>query len=191
VIDDRDRHPVATYNLPVFNYGVSIGASWKGIDLSMNWQGAAGVYNSYDEVFTEVAPFVGGVVLDMYQDRWHTANVYDDPWNPSTQWIEGKYPATRRPFNTGTTGIHNTSYIRLKSMEIGYTLPKQWLDYASVRDLRVYVNAYNLLTITGNKDLDPERPGRRGSFNNGGDTGLLFYNYPISRTFNIGATIKF
>ena len=49
----------------------------KGIDLSMNWQGAAGVYNSYNEVFTEVGPFNGGAVLDMYKDRWHTVNVND------------------------------------------------------------------------------------------------------------------
>lgn len=70
-----------------------MGASWKGIDLSMNWQGAAGVYNSYNEVFTEVGPFNGGAVLDMYKDRWHTVNVNDDPWNPNTQWVEGLYPA--------------------------------------------------------------------------------------------------
>lgn len=191
VIDDKDKHPVATYNLPVFNYGVTMGAEWKGIDLSMNWQGAAGVYNSYDEVFTEVGPFNGGAVLDIYTDRWHTVNATDDPWNPNTQWVSGLYPATGHSFNTGSTGIKNTSYIRLKTLELGYTLPKTWLAKVGVRNLRVYVNAYNLLTFTGLDNIDPERPGRQGGANNNRDEGILFYNYPVNRTFNIGATLKF
>lgn len=191
VIDDKDKHPVATYNLPVFNYGITMGAEWKGIDLSMNWQGAAGVYNSYDEVFTEVGPFNGGAVLDIYTDRWHTVNATDDPWNPNTQWVSGLYPATGHSFNTGSTGIKNTSYIRLKTLELGYTLPKTWLAKVGVRNLRVYVNAYNLLTFTGLDNIDPERPGRQGGANNNRDEGILFYNYPVNRTFNIGATLKF
>lgn len=191
VVNDNDRHPMATYNLPVFNYGITMGAEWKGIDLSMNWQGAAGVYNSYDEVFTEVGPFNGGAVLDIYTDRWHTVNATDDPWNPNTQWVSGLYPATGHSFSTGSTGIKNTSYIRLKTLELGYTLPKTWLVKAGIKNLRIYVNAYNLLTFTGLDNIDPERPGRQGGANNNRDEGILFYNYPVNRTFNIGATLKF
>lgn len=191
VIDDNDRHPVATYNLPVFNYGFTFGASWKGIDLATTWQGAANVYNKYDEVFTEVGPFNGGASLDYYTDRWHTVNVTDDPWNPHTQWIEGYYPATGHSFNTGTTGIHNCSYLRLKTLEIGYTFPQKWLRFVGAKDFRVYFNAYNLWTISGLKNMDPERPGRSGGSNNNRDEGILFYNYPVNRTFNIGATLKF
>jgi TonB-linked SusC/RagA family outer membrane protein len=191
VIDGNDKHPVANYNLPVFNFGLTLGASWKGVDLAMNWAGSAGVYNQYDEVFAQVFPFSGGALLDIYKDRWHTVNLDDDPWNPTTQWIEGKYPATGHGFNTGTTGIHNTSFIRLKTLEVGYTLPTSWLEKLSVKELRVYVNAYNLLTFTKNNDIDPERPGQRGSANSDGSSGVLFYNYPINRTFNFGASLKF
>lgn len=191
IVDDNDKHPVANFNLPVFNYGITMGAEWKGVDLSMNWQGSAGVYNSYDEVFTEVAPFNGAAVLDIYTDRWHTANLTDDPWNPATQWVSGLYPATRHSFNTGTTGIKNTSYLRLKTLEVGYTLPKVWMSKAGIKNLRVYFNAYNLLTFTGLDNIDPERPGHQGGANNNEDKGILFYNYPVNRTFNIGATVKF
>lgn len=195
VIDDNDKHPVANYNLPVFNYGITMGAAWKGIDLSMNWQGAAGVYNSYSEVFTEVGPFNGGAALDIYKDRWHTANITDDPWNPNTQWISGLYPATGHSFNTGSTGIKNTSYLRLKTLEVGYTLPKTWLAKTGIKDLRIYFNAYNLLTLTGLDNIDPERPGQTGGASKDPDNptkeSVLFYNYPVNRTFNIGATIKF
>ena len=74
-IDWMDEHPVASYNMPVFNYGITLGADWKGLDLSMNWQGAAGVYNTYGDIFAEVGPFNGGAALDRYLDRWHTKNV--------------------------------------------------------------------------------------------------------------------
>ena len=190
VINGDDQHPMATYNLPVFNYGLSLSADWKGIDIAMNWQGAAGIYNSYDEVFTEVCPFSGGAALDIYKDRWHTKYLTDDPWNPHTEWIEGYYPATGHSFNSWGSGIHNTSYIRLKTLEIGYTLPTRWLKVVGVKNLRVYANAYNLLTITGIKNMDPERPGKTGGVNGSGE-GILFYNYPVNRTFNFGASIKF
>ncbi|RLT77422.1 TonB-dependent receptor [bacterium J10(2018)] len=191
VIDGNDRHPVATYNLPVFNYGFTFGATWKGIDLSTTWQGVANVYCSYDEVFTEVGPFNGGASLTRYTNRWHTVNVTDDPWNPNTQWISGRYPATGHSFNDGTTGIHDMSYLRLKTLEVGYTLPAKWLKVVGIKDLRVYFNAYNLLTFSKMDDMDPERPGRTGGSNNNRDQGILFYNYPVNRTYNVGATLKF
>ena len=191
IINGEDNHPMASYNLPVFNYGFVMGADWKGIDVSMNWQGAAGVYNSYDEVFTEVGPFNGGAVLDIYLDRWHTVNPSDDPFNPNTKWVSGLYPATGHSFSNAGTGIKNTSYLRLKTLEVGYTLPKTWIAKAGIQNLRIYFNAYNLLTFTGLDNIDPERPGRQGGANNGDSSGILFYNYPVNRTFNIGATIKF
>lgn len=187
IVDGNDSHPVATYNMPVFNYGITIGAQWKGIDFSANFAGAAGIYNLYDEVFTEVGPFNGGAVLDIYTDRWHTVNVDDDPWNPNTEWVKGYYPATSHSFKEGTTGIKNTSYMRLKTLEIGYTLPERLLKAVKVKDVRIYFSGYNLLTFCGMKDIDPERPGASGGV--GG--GVAFYNYPVNKTYNIGATLKF
>lgn len=192
VINDNDMHPIAAMDLPTFNYGITLGAEWKGIDLSMNWQGAAGVYNQYGEVFTEVGPFNGGAALEQYTDRWHPVSVTDDPWNPHTEWISGLYPMTGHSFNQYETGILNTSYLRLKTLEIGYTLPSKWLSHIGIRSLRVYVNAYNLLTFTGIDNMDPERPGSKGAYkDDGGEDTSLFYRYPVNRTFNFGATLKF
>ncbi len=187
IVDGNDSHPAATYNMPVFNYGITLGAQWKGIDFSANFAGAAGIYNLYDEVFTEVGPFNGGAVLDIYTDRWHTVNVDDDPWNPNTEWVKGYYPATGHSFNEGTTGIKNTSYMRLKTLEIGYTLPERLLKAVKIKDVRIYFSGYNLLTFCGMKDIDPERPGASGGV---GGT-VAFYNYPVNKTYNIGATLKF
>ena len=189
VINDSDRHPLATYNLPVFNYGITMGLDWKGIDFAMNWAGSAGVYSEFGEVFGEVGPFNGGAVLDMYLDRWHTVNQWDDPWNPNTQWVSGYYPATGHSFTNGTTGIKDMSYLRLKSLELGYTLPQKWMRTVHIKNFRVFVSAYNLLTISGNKYMDPERPGTNGGAANGNV--VLNYNYPVNRTINVGASIKF
>lgn len=190
VVDGNDSHPVATYNLPVFNYGITAGAEWRGIDFQMNWQGAAGIYNQYSEVFTEVGPFNGGAALNIYQDRWRTVNPEDDPWNPSTKWIEGFYPATGHSFNEGSTGIRNTSYIRLKTLELGYTLPSRLTKKINIKSLRVYFSGYNLLTFSPLKNIDPERPGTNGGVNTGSNS-ILFYNYPVNRTFNFGVNVKF
>ena len=148
------------------------------------------MYNSYGEVFTEVGPFNGGAALDIYKDRWHTKYVDDDPWNPATEWVSGYYPATGHSFNSYQTGILNTSYLRLKTIELGYSLPKKWMTFAGIKSVRIYVNAYNLLTISGIKNMDPERPGSRG-INGDQENSSLFYRYPVNRTFNIGGTIKF
>ena len=126
----------------------------------------------------------------MYLDRWHTADPDADPWNPSTKWVEGEYPATGHSFNYGTTGIRNASYIRLKTLELGYTLPKRWMQKVNIKSLRVYFSGYNLLTICGLKNIDPERPGAAGGSNLSADTKQI-YNYPVNRTFNFGVNIKF
>lgn len=190
IVDGNDSHPVATYNLPVFNYGLTAGLAWKGVDFNMVWSGAAGIYNQYSEVFTEVGPFNGGAVMNFYTDRWHVAKSGDDPFNPHTEWVEGYYPATGHSFNTGSTGIKNTSYIRLKSLEVGYTFPANWMKAAKIQSLRVYFNSYNLLTFSGLKYIDPERPGTKGGVNTSSNS-ILFYNYPVNRTFNFGLNIKF
>lgn len=190
IVDGNDSHPVASYNLPVFNYGINAGVEWRGLDVSMNWAGAAGIYNEYSEVFTEVGPFNGGAALDIYKDRWHTVNVNDDPWNPSTEWVPGFYPATGHSFNTGSTAIRNSSYIRLKTLEIGYSIPGKWKDKIKLKSLRIYFSGYNLLTFSPLKNIDPERPGTNGGVNTGSNS-VLFYNYPVNRVYNFGVNIKF
>ena len=60
----------------------------------------------------------------------------------------------------------------------------------NIKSLRVYVNGYNLLTFSGMKNIDPERPGTNGGVNTGSNS-ILFYNYPVNRTLNVGAHIQF
>ena len=192
VIDDHDHHPIATFDQPTFSFGITGGLTWRDLDMHMNWQGAAGVFSQFDEIFASVGPFGGEAILTKYVDRWRTANVGDNPWHPNTQWIEGHFPATGRPFNSHGSAIRNTSFLRLKALEIGYTLPNAWVQSVGVQSIRVHVGGYNLLTFSGLRYMDPERPGTRGG-SLGDTTARLVRNYdhPINRVFNVGARLTF
>lgn len=187
VINGNDDHPIATYNMPLVNYGISLGGSWKGLDLSLNFQGAANVYVRYTEVLAAPLQFDGGA-LTQFLDRWRPTDPNADIFNPATQWIAGAYPSTGSPQADGTKAIQNASYIRLKTAELGYTLPKRWLQKIGIKDCRVYVSGYNLLTFTGLKYTDPEHPGSEGGSSSGE---IDVYKYPLNKTYNIGASIKF
>lgn len=189
VINDRDVYPIATRDMPNFNYGFTLGAAWKGIDLNLNFQGAAGVYTQYSGVLAAPLAYEGGA-LECFLDRWHPKDPNADYFDPSTEWIPGYYPVTNtNALLEGTATIQNASYLRLKTLEVGYTLPKKWLMRTGVKDLRVYFSGYNLLTFTGLRNMDPERPSANDRVSVDSDTG--FYNYPVNKTYNIGVTVKF
>jgi TonB-linked SusC/RagA family outer membrane protein len=189
VINGSDDHPIATEGLPVFNYGISTGASWNNFDLAMNFQGAQGVYVQYAEVLTEALAFGGQNTLTWFLDRWRPVDPNADFFNANTQWISGYYPATGHDGRrSGSNNVQDASYIRLKTLELGYTLPANLVSKVGIKNLRVYLSGYNLLTWTGLHDVDPERPGSRG----GASTDYVqFYNYPVNRTYTVGASIKF
>lgn len=189
VINGADDHPIATTGLPLFNYGINMGCSWKSFDLSVNFQGAYGVYVEYGEVLISPLSFGGNNSLSYFMDRWRPANPDADFFSPSTEWISGYYPVTGHDGRrTGSNLVQDASYMRLKTLEFGYTLPKNLFSKVGVKDFRVYFSGYNLLTFTGLKDVDPERPGAAG----GASTNTVdVYNYPVNKTFTLGASIKF
>lgn len=186
VINGKDDHPIATYGLPLFNYGISLGAEYKGIDLNLHFQGASDVYVKYDEALAEPLSFGGAGTMTKFWDRWHPVDPNDDIFDPSTSWVSGYYPTTGSPLAEGTRSIEDASYIRLKTIELGYTIPKKLLQRLGVKGVRVYFSGYNLLTLTELKNMDPERPGSDTSGNS-----IDAYRYPVNKTFNIGASIKF
>ena len=189
VVDGNDTHPIANLGLPVFNYAINLGASYKDFDLAVNFQGAYGVYVQYAEVLTEALSFGGQQTLSWFMDRWRPVDPNADYFSSATQWIPGFYPVTGHDGQrTGTNLVQNASYVRLKTLELGYTLPKQLLTRVGIKSLRFYLSGYNLLTFTPLKNVDPERPGSQG----GASTNSIdIYNYPINKTYTLGASIKF
>ncbi|MDP3180986.1 MAG: TonB-dependent receptor [Bacteroidota bacterium] len=189
VVNDSDEHPIATTGLPLFNYGINIGCSWKNFDLAANFQGSYGVFVEYGEVLISPLSFGGNNSLSYFMDRWRPADPNADFFSTATEWIPGYYPVTGHDGRrTGTNLVQNASYTRLKTLELGYTLPNNLFSKAGIKDFRVYLSGYNLLTFTGLKNVDPERPGAAG----GASTNTVdVYNYPVNKTFTFGASIKF
>jgi TonB-linked SusC/RagA family outer membrane protein len=189
-VDGNDTHPIATTGLPKFNYGINLGASWKGLDLAINFQGAYGAYVQYGELLVQPLPFSGQNTLSYFLDRWRPADPNADYFSPSTEWISGFYPVTGHDGRrTGTNLVQNSSYFRLKTLELGYTLPQNLTSKVNIKNLRFYISGYNLLTFTKLENVDPERQGADPSINS--TPYVDFYSYPVNKTFTIGASIKF
>ena len=192
IIDNNDQHPIAISGLPLFNFGISMGAEYKNFDLSVNFQGAYKVYTQYSEVFVEALPFGGSNTMYWFMDRWHPEDPNADLWSPNTQWVSGYYPLTggdgRRNWSNA---INDASYMRLKTLELGYSIPKKVLSKVSVKNLRVYFNGYNLLTFSKMHGIDPERPGSNNDLLNTQQGYVGMYQYPNNQTFTFGLNIKF
>jgi TonB-linked SusC/RagA family outer membrane protein len=184
-INDLDNHPIAYEQnaTPPLYFSLNINGEWKGFDLSMLWQGAALSYVRYVEQLQE--PMWGNDnsnALEFFLDRWRPTEVGINPFEHTTQWIPGKFAATGAWPNTDSEhNLYNTSYLRLKTIELGYTIPFRLLNKIGIQMARFYVNAYNLLTIK-DKDLisDPEH------------TSDTWGNaYPMAKSFSVGLNFKF
>lgn len=122
-----------------------------------------------------------GNALDMFLDRWHPVDPKADPYNPDNSWYTGYYSyGGTTPDQNSEFAIQKGDYLRLKTAEIGYTFPQKWTKVVGVQNLRIYVNAYNLFTITNVKGLDPEKP-----------SAMYGQMYPLNRTYNFGASVTF
>lgn len=174
---------------PPLQFGMTIAGAYKGIDFSMLWQGAA-LY-SIHYANNDIWGYGRYPTLHKkFLDRWHTEGVGDDPYNPATKWVSGKFPAIRSNFDNTTDNYivdvwrPKATYLRLKSLEIGYTLPKQFLSRIGISGVRVFVSGTNLLTFCKDelKDADPERQEAAWDAN---------LAYPLMKSFNFGLSINF
>jgi TonB-linked SusC/RagA family outer membrane protein len=189
-ISDLDVHPLATNGqVPLINYGFTISAQWKGIDLTMLWQGAGKKYVIAREFLYQPLWANTNAVSD-FMNRWHPVDPDANPYDPATEWVSGEYGYTGSlPNALSDFNIQNAAYLRLKTLEIGYSLPSQVLNTIKLKGVRVYGSAYNMLTFTKLRYMDPEfyitnDTGRSG-------LGDLGYNYPINKTYTIGVNVQF
>jgi hypothetical protein len=181
-INEADRTFIGNPN-PKFTYGFSFNASYKNLDLTAFFQGVAGVdvFNalafrtegSYGQVFNRTQR--------SFEERWTgegTSNtypriIYDDP-NNNTR-VSSRY-------------VDNGAYMRLRNLQIGYSIPKSLLSKLRLERLRFYVAGQNLLTFTKYNGLDPESGvgQREGNSNTNYDLNIDRGQYPQSRTIMIG-----
>ncbi|SFW67605.1 TonB-dependent receptor [Chitinophaga sancti] len=181
IINDLDLQPISYSNRPMFSFGLTMDASWKGFDVALLFQGAAKTYVNYVEILAE--PIWGSNysnALDQFMDRWHPVDPTANPYDPNTKWVKGKYAYTGSVARGNSTfSWLNASYLRLKTVELGYTLPVSLLKRVGIKGARVYANVYNAHTWSSMKFIDPEHPS--DSYGN---------VYPLNRTYNMGFTIN-
>jgi TonB-linked SusC/RagA family outer membrane protein len=178
-INSLDEHPIAYDQTPWLNFSLSFDGTYKNFDLSLLFQGSALGSMAYKEPLYSIWGSNGGGALQQYLDRWHPVDPTADPYDPATQWVSGYYAYTgHSPLSNSEFNRVSTAYLRLKSVELGYALPK--IKALSAMKLRVYANAYNIFTITGVKFVDPEHPDD--------DLGRL---YPLNKTYTMGLQLSF
>jgi hypothetical protein len=107
-------------------------------------------------------------------------------FDPNSAWIPGKFPPTgqtEKYLTANTANTYNATYLRVKSLQVGYTFRNGAFKHIGVHAFRVFANAYDLFTFTGKglNFVDPEYT----------DSRLYSYNYPITMNVNIGAQITF
>lgn len=185
VIDGNDMLPLFYNGTPKMHYGLTLNAAYKGFDFNLLFQGAARYTIRFREVYAEVFAF-GLNTPAYFFDRWHQA----DPYDPNSEWIPGKWPATRFVTNAGTNYLESevwrkdASYVRLKSVQLGYTVPSKFIRKSGFNSIRVYFNAHNLFTIADSfvKPFDPEKI--EGAYSAG-------FSYPLTKSFNLGINLNF
>lgn len=130
---------------PKLTYGVNIGLKYAGFDLTSFFQGVSGIQRYYDD---PAAMGVRSQKLVIWNERWTVNNT------------SGNLP---RWGNTNNNNVYSSfrlqdaTYLRLKNLEIGYSIPKKLLSSVGIANLRVYFNGINLLTFSDNQDYDVEK----------------------------------
>ncbi len=119
--------------------------------------------------------------MEQFMDRWHPEDPKADPYSPTTKWVPGHFAYTGTlPDEQSSFNDENGAYLRLKSIELGYSVPSKWITRAGIKNFRVYANAYNLFTITKVKWVDPEHP-----------IDTFGYLYPLNKTVSVGINLTF
>ncbi|QRX62704.1 TonB-dependent receptor [Dysgonomonadaceae bacterium zrk40] len=174
-ISDDDKTKIGK-GAPDWTYGLTLGADWKGFDANLFFQGTYG-NDIFD--FAQRGDIPAANRPAWILDRWHgegTSNRMPrmTSANPNSNW------------RSSDLYIKDGSYVRLKSAQLGYTLPDALTKKISIQRLRLYVSADNLLTFTGYDGFDPEIASG-GYTTIGIDRGI----YPQARTISLGANISF
>jgi hypothetical protein len=172
-IDGNDQVPIGFPTTPEIIYGFGLSVGFQNIDFSCFFQGSA--RSSFWIDASATAPFVNNRAMLQY---WA-----DDHWSEDNRNIYALWPRLSETSysnnqQTSTWFMRDGTFLRLKTMEIGYTLPRRWVNTVNFQNIRLYLSGSNLLMFSKFKMWDPEMAGN----------GLA---YPIQRVFNVGINIEF
>ncbi|MBD9166029.1 MAG: TonB-dependent receptor [Parabacteroides johnsonii] len=171
IIDNKDRSVVSDGPNPKYMFGLNLNAAWKGFDLSVLFQGQAGakefwMRNGYN---TSVVLYGNQINQEVADGRWYEGRT------------DATYPrlaTTTNKVNTQNSDFYlqNKAFLKVRNIQLGYTLPKAWMDKIQIERIRIYGSLENFFTFTSYKGLDPEVSG---------------LGYPTMKQATIGLNVTF
>ena len=187
LLGDTGDYQIIGNSTPRYNFGINLNANWKGIDLSMFWQGTA------KRDYWLSGPYFWGVQGGQWQsagfvEHWDFWRAEDDPLGANTDayFPRALFGGSDKNQQVSTGYLQDASYIRLKNIQLGYTLPANLVKKAGMQSVRVYVSADNLLTISDISGMfDPE------ALYDGTGYGGNGKMYPLQKTISVGLNVNF
>lgn len=185
IITDLDMVPIGATNVPNAIYGIGASLHWNNFDFNVHFQGAG--RSSYHIQGGGVNPFrnseLGNILTDVANpaNRWISREISG---TPDTENVNAKYPRLSYGGNSNnqqysTFWIRDGAYFRFKTLEIGYTLPKKWMNKLYMNDVRIYFLGSNLAVWDSLKLWDPELASDNGAA------------YPLTKSFSLGLNVNF
>lgn len=177
IINNDDIVPIGATTRPNLIYGLGVSATWKGFDFNVHFQGA-GKSNFFIDGYT-VYPFINGEWGNILEEiansnRW-ILGVNEDP---NAEYPRLSYGGNANNYRASTYWLRDGSYVRLKTLEVGYTLPKTLTTKLYMNNVRLHIIGQNLFTFSKFKLWDPEM---------GSSNGM---KYPLGKTVTFGLTIN-
>ncbi|MFV0418481.1 MAG: SusC/RagA family TonB-linked outer membrane protein [Dysgonomonas sp.] len=177
IINNNDVVPIGATTRPNLIYGLGVSANWNGFDFNLHFQGS-GKSSFFVDGFT-IYPFsqgeVGNILKDMANaNRW-ILGVNEDP---NAEYPRLSYGGNANNYRPSTYWLRDGSYLRLKTLELGYTLPKAFTTKLFLDRVRVHCIGQNILTFSKFKLWDPEMGSSNGQ------------SYPLGKTITFGLTVN-
>lgn len=183
-IDSNDQVAIGATTKPNLIYGFGISANWKGLDVNVHFQGAGKstyfIDGSTVHMF-KLGDGWGNVLTEMANsNRWISADISGDPSteDPNAEYPRLSYGPNSNNYQRSTYWLRNGSYLRLKTLEVGYTLPTQLVNKIHFNKVRIFFVGTNLLTWSAFKLWDPEMGSTDGK------------RYPLSKNLSLGVSVN-
>lgn len=194
-VNDGDIVAIGSTSKPNLIYGLGLSATWKGLDVSLHFQGAGKsqffTYGKCIWAFTEGQ--WGNIIKGTLDNRWVDAETAQKLGIPANENPNASYPRLsytdngngnttiyeyKNNYRNSTYWLRNGSYVRLKTIDVGYTLPKKVVNKIHFNNVRIFMTGTNLLTWSSFKLWDPEMGASRGE------------QYPLAKSVTLGLSVN-
>ncbi|WP_026356373.1 SusC/RagA family TonB-linked outer membrane protein [Segatella maculosa] len=183
IVDDGDRVAIGATDTPSLIYGLGASVSWRGFDLNLHFQGAgkytflinSGAVNAFRDGRW------GNILQGITDNRWISSDISGtkETENPNAPYPRLSYGYNLNNQQSSSFWLRNGRFLRLKNLDIGYTLPKPMVNTIHLESVRIYISGQNLITWSPFKLWDPEL-----------DSSNRGQVYPITRSFTAGIQIS-